>query len=78
MPQKFRAPKVKKYNGQTDPKIWLVTTNFWRYRIASPCIKRKSDAIGVHYCIEKELDAIVIYVNAIGMIYHNDFEQEMQ
>ena len=38
----------------------------------------KSDAIGGHYCIEKELDAIVIYVNAIGMIYGTDFEQEMQ
>ena len=38
----------------------------------------KSDAIGGHYCIEKELDAIVIRVDAIGMIYRIDFEQEMQ
>ena len=38
----------------------------------------KSDEIGGHYCIEKELDAIVIYVDAIGTIYRTDFEQEMQ
>ena len=37
----------------------------------------KSDAIGGHYCIE-ELDAIVIHVDAIGMIYRIDFEEEMQ
>ena len=38
----------------------------------------KYDEIGGHYCIEKELDAIVIYVDAIGTIYRTDFEQEMQ
>jgi len=37
----------------------------------------KSDAIGGLYCIEKAFDAIVIYVDAIVMIYHIDFE-EMQ
>ena len=38
----------------------------------------KSDAIGGHYYIEKELDEIVIHVDAIGIIYRTDFEQEMQ
>ena len=38
----------------------------------------KFDAIGAHYCIEKEFDAIVIHVDAIGMIYRIDFVQEMQ
>ena len=30
-------------------------------------------AIGGHYCIENEFDAIVIHVNAIGMAYRTDF-----
>jgi hypothetical protein len=34
--------------------------------IASIC---KSDAIGGRYCIEKDLDAIVIHVDAIGRNY---------
>jgi hypothetical protein len=38
----------------------------------------ESDAIGGHYCIDMELDAIVIHVDAIGMIYRTDFVQEMQ
>jgi hypothetical protein len=38
----------------------------------------KSDAIGGHYCIDKAFDVIVIYVDAIGMIYHIDFKEEMQ
>jgi len=29
----------------------------------------ESDAIGVCYCIDKELDAIVIHFDAISMIY---------
>ena len=24
MPHKFHAPNIEKYNGETDPKIWLV------------------------------------------------------
>jgi hypothetical protein len=29
----------------------------------------KTDAIGGHYCIENEMDVIVIHVDAIGMTY---------
>ena len=49
-------------------------------RLASNTLHQfcNSDAIGGHYCIKKELDAIVIHVDAIGMIYRIDFEQEMQ
>jgi hypothetical protein len=36
------------------------------------------DAIGGHYCIDKELDAIIIHVDATDMNYRTDFKQEMQ
>ena len=44
MPHKFHAPNIDKYDGVTDPKIWLVN-----YRLAMKAASTLDIFFMIHY-----------------------------
>jgi hypothetical protein len=58
MPRKFRAPNIDKYNGETDPKIWLVN-----YRLAMKAASAPDTFFMIQYLPIYLIDSATNWLN---------------